>query len=288
MADLLRTAHAGLDVELVGIETLGDRAADRPIWELGDQGVFVREVQAAVLEGRADAAVHSAKDLPSNPSLALEGLVIGAVPPRHDARDALVGLSLDAIPVGGTVGTGSVRRRAQLADRRPDLTFAGLRGNIGTRLAKAGRFSAVVVAAAALHRLGLSDRIAEVLDPSVMLPQVGQGALAVECRADDDGVLSLLADVEDGPSRRAVEAERAYLATLGGGCELPAGAHAAEGAGGELHLEALLASLDGRVVLRASASTPAGADPSALGRRLGEELVTHGGGRSLLDDVGVA
>lgn len=254
------------------VETLGDRAADLPIWDLGGQGVFVREVQAAVLQGRADAAVHSAKDLPSNPALAIDGLVIGAVPKRDDPRDALVGRRLDAIPVGGVVATGSVRRRAQLADRRPDLTFTGLRGNIGTRLNKAAAFSAIVVAVAALDRLDLSDRVAEVLEPSVMLPQVGQGALAVECRVDDIGARSLLADIEHGPSRRAVEAERAYLGTLGGGCDLPAGAYGVTDADGSLRLEAMLATLDGHIVLRAAGSTPVGDDPAPLGRRLGQQL----------------
>ena len=173
----LVATELGVDVEAVVVETTGDRNVDVAIWAMGGQGVFVTEVQAAVLDGRADIAVHSAKDLPSSPT---DGLVIAAVPGRGDPRDALVGATLEGLPVGGRVATGSVRRRAQLAHHRPDLTFAGLRGNIETRLRKAAEFDAAVVAAVALQRLGRSEVIAELLDPSVVVPQVGQGALAVE------------------------------------------------------------------------------------------------------------
>src|SRR5207244_454712 len=180
-------------------------------------------VQAAVLDGRADVAVHSAKDLPPGSA---DGLVIAAIPERDDSRDALVGSTLEGLPVGARVGTGSVRRRAQLAGLRPDLTFASLRGNIDTRLAKADAFGAIVMAAAALERLGRRPAVAEVLDPSVLLPQVAQGALAVECREDDGETRAALAAIEHEPSRRAVDAERAFLAELGGGCDLPVGAYA--------------------------------------------------------------
>ena len=169
-------------VEPVVVETSGDIVLDRPIWEIGGKGVFVKEVQAAVLDGRADFAVHSAKDLPS---VEVPGLVLACVPERGEPRDALVGSTLADLPTGALVATGSVRRRSQLAWLRPDLTFTGLRGNIATRLAKAPDFGAIVMAAAALERLGLADRAAEVLEPDVMLPQVGQGALAIECRAND-------------------------------------------------------------------------------------------------------
>src|SRR4051812_6605646 len=170
------------DVDVVVVETTGDRRTDVAIHEMGGKGVFVKEVQAAVLDGRADIAVHSAKDLPS---VAVDGLVIAAVPRRGDVRDALVGATLDGLRHGGHVATGSVRRRAQLASLRPDLIFSELRGNIATRLEKASDFDAIVVAAVALERLGLADRIAEVLTPELMLPQVGQGALAIEARVDD-------------------------------------------------------------------------------------------------------
>jgi hydroxymethylbilane synthase len=269
----------GGDVDLVVVETTGDRRRDVAIWEMGGRGVFVKEVQAAVLDGRADFAVHSAKDLPSETA---EGLVIAAVPERGDPRDAMVGGRLDDLPVGGRVATDSVRRRAQLAAYRPDLTFAGLRGNIDTRLEKASEFAAIVVAAAALQRLGRDDAIAELLEPSVMLPQVSQGALAVECRADDAATRQRLAAIEHEPSRRAVDAERAYLAQMGGGCDLPVGAYATQADDGSLTLTALLATLDGRVVLRA---TQHGDDPAELGRAVARELLEESGGTLLLEDV---
>ena len=283
MAGLL-AERGHVEVELVVVETAGDRsqAAGTPIWQVGGQGVFVKEVQAAVLDGRADLAVHSGKDLPSNPDLQPDGLVIAAVPERGDPRDVLVGRRLDDLPPGATVATGSVRRRAQLADLRPDLTFAELRGNIDTRLAKAQAFGAVVLAVAALQRLGREEHIAEVLDPSVMLPQVSQGALAVECRADDDATRALLAAIEHGPSRRAVEAERGYLAGLGGGCDLPAGAYAEVADDGSIRLRTLLATLDGRIVLRHEVTGGPGDDPWALGVAAGDQLLDERGGRHLL------
>jgi hydroxymethylbilane synthase len=286
VSDLLAGAHPGIEVEVVVVDTLGDRTQDRPIWQLGGQGVFVKEVQAAVLDGRADLAVHSAKDLPSNPRLATEGLVIAAVPERGDARDVLVGRPLAELAPGAVVATGSTRRRAQLADLRPDLTFTELRGNIATRLGKVPAGGAVVMAAAALQRLGLEHEVAEVLPPSVMVPQVAQGALAVECRTDDAATREVLAAIEHTPSRRAVEAERGYLASLGGGCELPAGAHAAATGDGVLRLTALLATLDGRCILRDEALAGADDDPGATGRALGERLLGDGGGRSLLAESG--
>jgi hydroxymethylbilane synthase len=235
---LLEAAHPGLDATLVLIETTGDRRTDAPLTELGGQGVFVKEVQQAVLDGRAEVAVHSAKDLPS---ITAPGLALGAVPERGDPRDVLVGRSLEQLAVGAVVATGSVRRQAQLAVLRPDLQFVGLRGNIGTRLAKVPPDGAIVMAAAALERLGLADQIAEWLAPEVMVPQVGQGALAVEARAVDDATRGLVAAIEHGPSRTVVDLERAFLAELGGGCDLPVGAHAVLEADGRLRIEAFLA-----------------------------------------------
>ena len=271
-------ARLGLDVDVVVVSTTGDQRTDAPIHALGGTGVFVKEVQEAVLAGDADFAVHSAKDLPS---LAAPGLVIGAVPERGDVRDALVGSTLADLPVGGRVGTGAVRRRAQLAAARPDLGFGELRGNIGTRLEKAAGFDAVVVASVALERLGLAARIAERLDPTVMLPQVGQGAIAVECRAEDDRMQALLAAVDDADAHAAVDAERAFLAQLGGGCNLPCGALAGVVADG-VEIEVLLASLDGHTVLRARAAGP---DPAAVGVEAARRLLDEHGGRSLLEDV---
>lgn len=263
-------ALLGVPVEIVVVETAGDRRQDVPISAIGGRGVFVKEVQLAVLDGRADIAVHSAKDLESEPT---KGLVIGAVPERGDPRDALVGSSLDRLPSGATVATGSIRRRVQLAWLRPDLTFAELRGNIETRLQKAADFDAVVIAYAALDRLGRAAAATEVLDPLVMLPQVAQGALAVECRADDELTFERLAAIEHASSRRAVDAERAFLAALGGGCDLPVGAHAVVLAEdrGAIRLDALIASADGRVVVR---ETAVESDPVALGQELADRLLT--------------
>jgi hydroxymethylbilane synthase len=264
------------EFELVLVDTSGDRDQNEPIWSIGGKGVFVKEVQVAVLDGRADVAVHSAKDLPAGTP---DGLTLAAVPERGDPRDALVGGSLLDLPTGARVATGSVRRRAQLADLRPDLTFDGLRGNIATRLSKADGYDAIVVAAAALQRLALSDRIADILSTRLMLPQVAQGALAVECRSDDHEMRSQLDAIEHRDSRRSVDAERAFLAELGGDCDLPAGAYAVAIDDGRLRLEGLLASLDGRVILRHRIE---GEDPDALGRQVARHLLDQAGGRALL------
>ncbi len=277
---LLQTRHVasllGEAVEEVVVETTGDRNSDVPIWEIGGRGVFVKEVQSAVLEGRADFAVHSAKDLPAQP---VPGLVLAAVPERGDARDAMVGSRLEDLPPGALVATGAVRRRAQLVSLRPDLTFASLRGNVDTRLAKASEFSAAVMAAVALERLGRIGQAAELLDPQVVVPQVGQGALAVECREDDEGMRRALSRIEHRASRRAVDAERAYLAELGGGCDLPVGAYAGA-SDGTIRLTAVLAGLDGRIVLR---STAEGDDPEHVGRSAATELLEESGGTWLLE-----
>lgn len=247
VAALLRRVSPRVDVRLIVVETQGDRQLDVPIWELGGKGVFAKDVQAAVLDGRADLAVHSAKDLPS---AIPDGLVIAAVPERGDPRDALVGSTLAGLREGAEVATGSLRRQAQLAAVRPDLRFVGLRGNMQTRIAKVAGHDAVVVAAAALDRLGLAQEIAERLPVEVVLPQVAQGALAVECRADDRELQALLARVQHAGTRRCVDAERAFLAELGGDCSLPAAAHATIDGTGRLSVEGRLAAVDGSVVLR--------------------------------------
>lgn len=258
-----------VDVEYVEVTTTGDVRQDVELHAIGGTGVFAKEVQQAVLDGRADIAVHSAKDLPAETPA---GLVLAAVPERGDPRDALVGAPLGQIPTGGIVGTDSVRRRAQLAHTRPDLLFGSLRGNIETRLRKQrdDGFDAIVVALAALERLDLDDHVAEVLDPSVVLPQVAQGALAVECRIDDRASLRRLAAIDDRYAHRAVNAERAYLAELGGGCNLPCGALAAI-AGPDIVLDAVLATLDGHVVLR---SRVIGDDPDDVGRTAARDLLS--------------
>ena len=280
---LAQTRHVarllGEPVEEVVVSTVGDRRLDVPIWEMGGRGVFVKEVQAAVLDGRADFAVHSAKDLPSSPP---PGLVLAAVPERGDPRDALVGNTLDGLAPGARVATGSVRRRAQLASLRPDITFAGLRGNMATRLARAPEFDAVVVAAAALARLGRSAEATELLDPARMLPQVGQGAIGVEAREGDEPVLAALARLEHRPTRLAVDAERAYLRRLGGGCDLPVAGYATVGPGERITLTAMLASLDGRIVLQVAGEDT---DPEALGLALASRIVDGSGGAWLLESL---
>ena len=222
VADQLR--RGGFDAELVLIDTHGDRTqvTDVPLHTIGGQGVFVKEVQQAVLDGRADLAVHSAKDLPTAP---LDGLVIGAYTERRTAADALIGRSLIDLPAGATVATGSVRRRAQLRRARPDLEFAELRGNIHTRLGKVPAGGAIVIAVAALEVLGLTEHIVETLDPAEFVPAVGQGCVAVECRHRDRRLLEALEQIDHHQTRAEVSIERAFLAELGSGCSLPVGAH---------------------------------------------------------------
>ncbi len=284
VADLLADLspkQVGASTELVVVSTRGDRDTSSTIHALGGTGVFVKEVQDAVLRGDADLAVHSAKDLPAETP---DGLVLAAVPERGDPRDALVGSRLADLPTGGHVGTGSVRRRAQLAGLRPDLTFGELRGNVPTRLERAVEFDAVVVAATALDRLGVADRATERIDPSMLLPQVGQGALAVECRADDTETIDALAAIDDREAHAELRAERAFLDRLGGGCNLPCGALARWRADGSLVLDALLASLDGRIVLRVQGE---GSDPEALGADVARRLLDEEGASILLDVLGL-
>jgi hydroxymethylbilane synthase len=266
----------GVEGELVIVTTTGDRDAHSPISALGGQGVFVKEVQTAVLDGSADVSVHSAKDLPSTTP---PGLILACVPERADPRDALVGRALDDLPTGARVATGSVRRRAQLAHLRPDLTFAELRGNVPTRVARAGEHDAVVIALAALERLELVDERVHPVEPAQLLPQVAQGALAVECRADDEETGALLQTIEEPAARRAVDAERAFLAQLGGGCDVPVGALATID-GDSVALAVMLASLDGRIALRA---TTRSVDPAEAGRDAARLLLDTYGGRAVLE-----
>ncbi|HTO01091.1 MAG TPA: hydroxymethylbilane synthase [Microthrixaceae bacterium] len=256
---LLTSAHPGLTVTIVPTTTEGDRRLDVPLSEIGGKGVFATEVQEAVLDGRADVAVHSAKDLTA---VTAARLTLAAIPERGDPRDALVGSTLADLPLGAVVATGSARRRALLADARPDLEFAELRGNMATRLSKAEKFDAIVVAAVALERLGLSEHITHYFDPEVFVPQVAQAALGIECRSEDTATIELLAAIDHAPSRQRVLAERAFLAELGGDCSLPAGAHASFNAAGGLTLRGVLASQVGGPVARGSIDIPAssGAD----------------------------
>jgi hydroxymethylbilane synthase len=262
---------------------------DQPLFRIGDKGLFTKDVEAALAAGRIDLAVHSLKDLPT--ALA-PGLALGAVLEREDPRDALVsaGPWLHELPPGARVGTSSLRRRAQLLALRPDLRIVEVRGNVSTRLAKAerGECEAIVLARAGLLRLGLGNRAVEVFDPERLLPAVGQGVVAVEVREDDARTRELAAAIDHRPTRLAVTAERALLARLEGGCQVPVGALAV-GAGGELVLSALVADLDGRDPVRATEAAKVASEEEAraLGERVAERLLA-GGAREVLDRIRAA
>ncbi|WP_436793757.1 hydroxymethylbilane synthase [Actinospongicola halichondriae] len=262
---LLEAAHPGLEVELVPMTSAPDTDLTKPISDIGGKGAFAKEVQQAVLDGRADFAVHSAKDLPST---TVPGLTLGAIPERGDARDVLVGCALVDLPVGSIVATGSNRRRTQLQDLRPDLRFVELRGNVQRRVAQVGmpavggQITAIIAAGAGLLRQDMERRISDWLPTYVMTPQVGQGALAIECRADDADTAEVVAAIEHAPSRREVDAERSFLVALGGDCDLPAGAHATLEDDGMIALRAVVASMDASRVARCVVRST---DPSAVG-----------------------
>ena len=289
VADALRAA-TGRDIELVEITTDGDRsqAAGTPLTGGNSIGVFVSALRDALLAGEVDAAVHSLKDLPTYPC---EGITIAAITQREDPRDVVVardGLTLGELPPGSRVGTGSPRRAAQLEALGLGVEVVGLRGNVDTRIGKvrSGEYDAVVLARAGLARLGRLDEVTEVLDPLQMLPAPGQGALAVECRTDDTTTLDALATLDDPGTRAAINAERAVLATLEGGCSSPIGtlAELAEGEDGpELWVRAVVLSADGGLSVRRSASAALGDDPadwpeagSTLGTTLAEEMLADG------------
>ena len=266
VAGVLRAAHPDMSIEVVVVETTGDRRADEPLRTLGGQGIFVKEIQHALLEGRAELAVHSAKDLPA---LTPDELVLCAVPERLDPADVLVGRSLAGLGPGATIATGSPRRQALLAELRPDLNFVELRGNMATRLARPGTdgIDAVVAAADALERLGMTHLVAERLDPTVIVPQVGQGAIALEARVGSEAA-ALAASISDAVALRCVQAERSFLATLGAGCSVPVAAWCTQQEAG-LHLRAIkvdeTTGAIGRLAVR-------GEDPEALGRQAALEL----------------
>lgn len=282
----LQAAHPGLTVELVRIKTRGDRFLQAPLSEIGGKGWFVKELEAALQEDRADIAVHSMKDVPvSFP----DGLMLSVICERGDPTDALVirgdlaATDLASLPRGGHVGTASLRRATQVRALRPDLTTSPVRGNVETRLRKldSGEFDAIVLATAGLQRLGLEERISARLQPPEFLPAGGQGAVGIECRSDDARIREWLAPLEHALTSRCVRAERAVSARLGGNCSVPLAAYAVEAAGGTLALSALVASLDGQQVVHAEAQ---GADPEALGLAVAEDLLSRGAG-PLLDEA---
>jgi hydroxymethylbilane synthase len=259
------------------IKTTGDKITDVPLAKVGTKGLFTKEIEEALLDGRADLAVHSLKDLPTELP---EGLVIAAVPEREDARDAVVGKRLDELPRGARVGTSSLRRSAQLRKLRPDLAIESVRGNVDTRLRKLdeGQYDSILLAAAGLKRLGWGARIAEILPADAMCSAVGQGALAIETRAAGPG-FDAVRVLDHAATHAAVAAERGVLAALGGGCQVPIGAHATV-EGGRVRLLGVVVSPDGTELVRAE-SQGAAEDAEALGRGLGEELLAKGAQRIL-------
>jgi hydroxymethylbilane synthase len=280
--DRLRAAAPGLAVELLVVRTTGDAVQDRPLAEIGGKGLFVKEIEEALLDRRADLAVHSMKDVP--PELAA-GLTMAAISEREDPADALVsrGGGLDALPRGATIGTTSVRRACQLLAERPDLRVAPLRGNVPTRLAKldAGGFDAIVLAAAGLRRLGHAGRISERLAPERCIPAVGQGALGIETRTDDDATRALVrASCHHERDATAVIAERGFLAELAGGCQTPLAAYARVD-GDALTILGMIGRPDGSTIVRGAGAGSVG-EAEAVGRALGRELAERGG-RAILD-----
>ena len=281
VAARLRAVHPGLTVELVPMTTRGDEIADRPLATIGGKGLFLKELEVAMLEGRAELAVHSLKDVPAE----LEaGFVLPALLPRADAADAFISndhATLAALPQGARVGTSSLRRQAQLRAARPDLQLLDLRGNVNTRLAKldAGDYDAIVLACAGLERLGLAARIRQRLAAPDWLPAPGQAAIAIEARADQPAVLALLAALDDADTRTTVSAERAMNHALGGSCTVPVAAWCVLGERG-LHLRGLVGDAASGRLLRAEADGPVD-QPETLGRAVAAALLAQGAGEML-------
>jgi hydroxymethylbilane synthase len=278
VADRLRALNPELTVELLGMTSRGDQLLDKPLYKVGGKGLFVKELETALLDGRADIAVHSMKDVP----MALPpGLTLGVICEREDPRDALVGISaLSELKQGARFGTSSLRRACQIRRVRPDLDIGFLRGNVNTRLAKldAGEFDAIILATAGLVRLGFESRIGARIEPEVSLPAGGQGAVGIEYRSDDDRVVELLAPLNDADTAECVTAERAVVRVLDGGCDVPIASYAIK-EGNELWLRALVGSVDGRSVLEAQSR---GADAEELGREVAQALL-DGGAAAVLE-----
>jgi len=269
-------------VALLGVTTQGDRVLDQPLADIGGKGLFIKELELAMADDRADLAVHSLKDVPMDMP---EGFTLAAISEREDPRDAFVSnryLDLAGLPGGARIGTSSLRREAQLRERDPLLSILPLRGNVNTRLRKLdeGRYDAIILAAAGLKRLGFGNRIARLLDPDESLPAVGQGALALECRADRADVIAALAPLADRDTTLATTAERAFARALSGSCHTPLAAHAMT-RHKELWLRGLLATPDGAEVMRGerSAAVATETDADALGRALAQEFLARGAAR---------
>lgn len=272
----IEAQHPELTVDLVTIRTTGDKVLDAPLSKIGGKGLFVKEIEEALLQGRIDLAVHSMKDVPAELP---PGLTLCAFPRREDPRDALISpcaADLDSLPPGARVGTGSLRRAAQVRHVRPDVEIVALRGNVDTRLKKLrdGRFEAIILAAAGLGRLGMEECIRQVLPPETLLPAVGQGALGIEARTVDQETLARLSFLNHAETADRVRAERAFLGTLEGGCQVPIAALARLD-GGQVRLQALVAELDGSRVIRDEATGPR-EEAGKLGRALARKLLGAG------------
>ena len=281
VATRLREAHAGLEVALVPISTKGDRIQDRSLAAIGGKGLFIKELEIALEEHRADIAVHSMKDVPSDLP---DGFVIAAVLPRADPRDALLSAKasrLEDLPEGARVGTSSLRRQAQLLSKRPDLQIQALRGNVDTRLRRLddGELDAIILACAGLIRMGWESRITARLDPRACLPAVSQGIIGIECRSDAQHARSILGILNDPLTRAAMDAERAFAQRLGGSCQSPIAAYATLD-GERLALEGLVAEPDGSRLLR-DAITGGADEASNLGQRLADRVLAAGADRLL-------
>ncbi len=281
VASRLRDSHPGLEVELVPMSTRGDRILDAPLAQVGGKGLFVKELEQGMLDGHADIAVHSMKDVPVELP---KGLHLPVVLPREDPRDAFVSgryACFADLPEAACVGTSSLRRQMQLRRARPDLVIRDLRGNVNTRLDKLDRhdYDAIVLASAGLKRLGMAGRIAELLEPEAILPAIGQGAIGIECREDDEAVERLINALDDRPTHLRVEAERAMNARLAGGCQVPI-AGFAEIRGDEMRLRGIVGSPDGKQTVQGETVGPP-AQAVAQGTRLAEELLAQGAGEIL-------
>jgi hydroxymethylbilane synthase len=277
----LEKRHAGCRVELVKIKTSGDKITDVPLAKIGGKGLFVKEIEEALLDGRADLAVHSMKDVPVEIPT---GLHMAVTTKREDPRDALIsaaGVPFAKLPKGAKIGTSSLRRGTQLRHQRPDLVIVPLRGNLDTRLRKlkSEKLDAVIVAAAGLHRMGWEGQITEYLSTEISLPAIGQGALGLECRVDDARINKLIAPLNDNDTAVCVKAERAFLARLEGGCQVPIAGHAELNVL-ELRLRGLVASLDGKQVVADEVRGPI-AQAAAMGQELAERLLARGAGKIL-------
>ncbi|MCP5409553.1 MAG: hydroxymethylbilane synthase [Chromatiaceae bacterium] len=276
VSSLLRKEHPGLQVELIGMSTQGDKILDTPLAKIGGKGLFVKELEQGMLSNRADIAVHSMKDVPVDLP---EGLHLAVILEREDPRDAFVSnryKSLDDLPKGAVLGTSSLRRQCQIAEQRPDLKIKSLRGNVNTRLSKLdeGRFDAIILASAGLKRLGFKKRITTLLEPEQSLPAIGQGAIGIECRTDDERVNSLVAPLHDLETALCVVAERAMNNRLMGGCQVPIAGYAVINHN-RIYMRGLVGEPDGSRIIRSESSAPA-TQAEALGASLAEDLLGQG------------